>query len=98
MGQKGPIVSCYECAAIEACYGNKQPGLAREEARARAAACSLPQKGRVTDVIRIVGRERGMSRKKVQAFVQAGQGEWLDQFLARLDEDVAPGSVSARHA
>ena len=87
MAKRGPITSCYECAGIASCYGSKQPGIQREEGRRRAAQCALPQKGRTTEVVRVVGRDRGMSRKNAQEVVEAGAAVWEGPSLVRL---VAP--------
>ncbi len=86
MGRTGPIASCYECAGILSCYGTKQPGLPREEGRARAAACDKLEKGRTVEVVRVVGRQRGMSRRNAQEAVEAGKAVWEGPGLVRLLE------------
>ena len=84
MGKSGPLVSCYECAGIEVCYNTKQPGLPREEARDKAAACSRLEKGRTVEVVRILGRDKGMSRRNAQEAVAAGQAAWVAPGMIRL--------------
>ncbi|GEM_PF-3253370 len=84
MGKKGPMVSCYECAGIEVCYGTKQPQLSREEARSTAAACEKLERGRTVEVIRVLGREKGMSRRNAQDAVQAGEAVWVAPGVIRL--------------
>lgn len=78
------MVSCYECAGIEVCYGTKQPKIAREEARSTAAVCDKLEKGRTVEVIRILGREKGMSRRNAQDAVQAGEATWVAPGVIRL--------------
>ncbi|MGE5589756.1 MAG: hypothetical protein ACM3ZA_03925 [Bacillota bacterium] len=84
MGKKGPMVSCFECAGIEVCYGTKQPQLSREEARRTAAACEKLEKGRTVEVIHILGREKGMSRRNAHEAVQAGEALWVAPGVIRL--------------
>ncbi|MHB9146345.1 MAG: DMT family transporter [Symbiobacteriia bacterium] len=84
MSNRGPLVSCYECAGIEICYGTKAPALTREEARANAAACNKVEKGRTVDVVRILGREKGMSRRNAQDAVLAKEAAWEAPGVIRL--------------
>ena len=84
MGKRGPIASCYECAGIGQCYGSRQPGIPREEGRAKAAACDKLSKGRTAEVVKVVGRDRGMSRKNAQEAVEAGEAVWAGPGLVRL--------------
>lgn len=84
MGKHGPLVSCYECTGIELCYKTKQPGIEREVARATAAACTKLEKGRTVEVVRVLGRERGMSRRNAQEAVQAGEAAWAAPGVIRL--------------
>ncbi len=81
---KQDVVSCYQCAGIAACYGSKQPALDREEARAKAKACSLWHKGRTTETVKVVGRDRGMSRGKAQRKVEEGEAVWVGPGVVRL--------------
>lgn len=84
--KKVPLVSCFQCAGINQCYGAKQPDLGRDEARARAAACNLWQKGRTVDIVRVAGREKGMSRKKAQGLVEKGRASWESPDLVRIHD------------
>lgn len=87
MGRKDrPLVSCYQCAGIFHCYGTKQPGLQRDEARARAAECNSWRKGKTTDIVTVVGREEGMSRKKAEDLVLKGLAVWEAEKTLRLIE------------
>lgn len=84
MGRTGPIASCYECAGIGQCYGSKQPGISREEGRTKAAACDKFWKGRTTEVVKVIGRDRGMSRRNAQEAVEKGEAAWEGPGLVRL--------------
>lgn len=84
MAKRGPLVSCYECAGIEICYGTKQPDLTRDEARAKAAGCAKLEKGRTVDVVRILGRDKGMSRRNAQDAVLAKEAAWEAPGVLRL--------------
>lgn len=86
MGRTGPISSCYECAGILSCYGTKQPGISRDEGRSQALACEKFQKGRTVEVVRVAGRQRGMSRRNAQEAVEAGKAVWEGPGLVRLLE------------
>lgn len=79
-------VSCYDCAGIEHCHGSKQPGIPREAARERAAGCESWHKGRTVEVISVVGRERGMSRKNAEELVGRKKAVWEGPSLVRLLE------------
>lgn len=56
--------------------------------RQAAANCNKLEKGRTTEVVRVVGRERGMSRKKAQRKILNGEAVWEGpgavRFLAEL--------------
>lgn len=98
MAQTGPISSCYQCAGIHVCYGSKQPGIARDEARRAAAACELPHKGRTTEVVRVVGRERGISRKNAQEWVDKGEAVWEGPALLRFRGEARIGGAALKAA
>lgn len=87
MGRTGPIASCYECAGMLSCYGTKQLILSREEGRDRAGSCRKLEKGRTVEVVRVMGRQRGMSRRNAQESVEAGKAVWEGQGLVRLLEE-----------
>ncbi len=75
--KKKQVSSCYECAGIVSCYGTHKPDIPRAEARERAARCGSLRRGRTVEVVSVLGRQRGMSRKKAQALVQQGRAIWL---------------------
>ena len=82
------ISSCFECAAVMYCYKKKQPDITREEGRARAAQCNSFHKGRVVETIKVVGRERGMSRRNAENLVIAMKAVWVADKTIRLLEGV----------
>jgi hypothetical protein len=53
-----------------------------------AALCQLPGKGRTTDVLKVIGRERGISRKKAVRMARAGRAKFLDATTVFVVEDV----------
>jgi hypothetical protein len=80
------ITSCFECAAIEHCYRTKQPTITREEGRCRASRCDSLRKGRVVETVQVVGRERGLSRRKAEHLVEAAKAVWVAQKTIQLLE------------
>lgn len=79
-------VTCYDCAGIEHCHGSKQPGIPREAARETAAACDSLHKGRTVEVVSVVGRERGISRKNAEELVARKKAVWEAHRLVRILE------------
>lgn len=81
------VASCFECAMLHVCH--RVETLERNAARRQASLCEHPAKGKTTDVIRVVGRDRGMSRKNAVRMACLGKVVWLDRFTIAL---VAPQS------
>jgi len=86
--RRSEISSCFECAAVMHCYHKKQPDITREEGRARAAQCDSFRKGRVVETIKVVGRERGMSRRNAESLVTAMKAVWVAEKTIRMLEGV----------
>lgn len=83
------LSSCLACAMLHECHKTNQPD--RHEARRIASVCINPAKGRTTDVVRVLGRDRGMSRKKAVRLAGMGQVRWIDDktiMLATQSMDV----------
>jgi len=78
------LSSCFECAGIAHCYGCKQPDLDREAARAAAAECTSLRKGRTTETVYVLGRRKGISRKKAEKLVMAGMATWEAHRTVRM--------------
>ncbi len=74
---KQKLVSCYQCAGFRSCFGSIHVTLPREAARARASACSRLEKGRTTEVVKVIGQLRGVSRKNAQRMVEMGKACWV---------------------
>jgi hypothetical protein len=74
---------------LSECHRSNQPG--RELGRSIAAACELPGKGRTTDVLTVLGRERGISRKKAVRMARTGQVRFLDATTVSVVMDGPPG-------
>ncbi|MGI5839444.1 MAG: hypothetical protein ACOX8W_07255 [bacterium] len=80
------ISSCFECAAVMHCFNKKQPDITREEGRTRAAQCKSFRKGRVVETVRVVGRDRGMSRRNAESLVLAAKAVWVaDKTIEMLE-------------
>ena len=74
---KKEIVSCLECAMLHQCHRMVKP--LREQARLLAAQCEKPARGHTTDVVRVWGRDRGLSRKKAVRLTSSGFMMWIDR-------------------
>ncbi len=70
------LVSCYQCAGILHCYGDKNPDIDRREARSTAADCKSLHRGYTTETIYVNGYERGLSRKNAEKMVIYGFARW----------------------
>lgn len=80
------ISSCFECAAVMHCYNKKQPDVSREEGRSRAAQCNSLRKGKVVETIKVVGREKGMSRRNAEKLVDEMKAVWVADKTIRMLE------------
>ena len=81
------LVSCFQCTGMESCFGQKDSaliGVDRKEAREKAAACTKLERGLPTEVVRVLDRERGMSRKKAQKLVEQGAARWVEHSLVEV--------------
>ena len=83
-----PISSCLECAMLHECHKSLEPG--RELARTTASQCGLLAKGRTTDVLKVLGRDRGISRKKAVRLWRTGHVQWVDATTVMLVGSVRP--------
>jgi len=84
---KRALVSCFQCVGMAGCYGQNNSALIdidRQEARDRCATCTKLERGMSTDVVKVVGRERGMSRKKAQRLIDQGEAKWAEYNLVEL--------------
>ncbi|MDA8235015.1 MAG: hypothetical protein M0Z31_09500 [Clostridia bacterium] len=81
------LVSCFQCTGMVKCYGQTNSDLIevdRQVARNNAAKCTKLERGLPTEVVRVLDRERGMSRKKAQKLVEQGEATWLEHNLVEL--------------
>lgn len=70
------MASCYQCAGILHCYGNKSPDLDRKEARSIAADCRSLHRGFTTETVNVIGYTRGLSRKNAEKMVLKSFARW----------------------
>jgi organic hydroperoxide reductase OsmC/OhrA len=82
------VASCYECAALESCFGTKKPILTREQGRAKAVECQSLRKGITTETIQVEGQTKGMSRKKAEKLVMRHRARWVANQRIRLNPRV----------
>ncbi len=73
---KKEVISCLECASLHQCHRMREP--LREQARLLAAQCEKPARGHTTDVVRIWGKDRGLSRKKAVKLASLGFLIWIN--------------------
>ena len=66
------LVSCFQCASLHHCYSEVQ-ALQRKQARKTAQECTSWYRGLNNEVIKVLGRRRGMSRKNAQRLCSQGQ-------------------------
>jgi hypothetical protein len=85
------LVSCYQCAALHHCHDGNG-ALDREHARAQAGACSSWHKGLNTEVVRVIGQARGMSRKRAQRLCAAGRAHFVGPALLSLSSATPVGA------
>jgi hypothetical protein len=70
------LVSCYQCAGIEFCYGAKNPELSRDEARSKAGSCISLHKGFTTESVIVTGYGRCLSRDNAEKLVANSLARW----------------------
>lgn len=70
------LSSCYQCAGILHCYGDKNPDLDRKEARFTAANCKSLHQGFTTEIVSVIGYKRGLSRKNAEKMVLYSFARW----------------------
>ena len=70
------LVSCFQCAGILHCYGDKNPDLDRKEARSNAANCKSLRRGFTTETVSVIGYKRGLSRKNAEKMVLYSFARW----------------------
>jgi hypothetical protein len=91
-----PIKNCEECVGKKYCYGSNSVRIPQEIGQKKAASCNLNLKGRGTQVLKVLGEERGISRKKAVAFIYQGKAAWVDNMtIVRLAPGQKSNSVSA---
>lgn len=77
--------SCYDCAGIVNCRVNRFH-LTSSEARLICMECRSLHKGRSTEVVRVVGRGRGISRKKAEELISTGRARWVSACLLKVGD------------
>ncbi len=70
------LASCYQCAGILHCYGDKNPDLDRKKARSNAANCRSLRRGFTTETVSVIGYERGLSRKNAEKLILNSFARW----------------------
>ncbi|MHB8172260.1 MAG: hypothetical protein ACYDG6_12065 [Thermincolia bacterium] len=81
------LVSCFQCIGMVSCFGQNDSaliGVDRKEAREKAATCTKLERGLPTEVVRVLDRKRGMSRKKAQKLVEQGDARWVTHSQVEL--------------
>ncbi|HAI21206.1 MAG TPA: hypothetical protein DCM14_04840 [Clostridiales bacterium UBA8153] len=87
---KRTLVSCHQCACLPKCFPH--PGrLDRESARQAAAACNSWRKGLTTEVVAVMGSQRGISRKGAERLCAAEHARFVGPGLL-LVTGLAAGS------
>jgi len=76
------VPSCLACAMLHECHKHLLP--ATIEARKIASECRLPARGRTTELVSVLGRERKMSRKKAVRLASRDKLQWVDDSTVML--------------
>ncbi|GAW93111.1 hypothetical protein [Calderihabitans maritimus] len=71
--------SCFQCVAFKVCNEIDGENTDRQEARRKAIECQKFYKGRTTDLVTVLGRDKKMSRKKAFKFSLQGRLKWIDR-------------------
>ena len=74
--QNKELASCYQCAGVNHCYGQKNPSLDRKKARFTAQNCRSLHRGFTTEIISVIGYKRGLSRANAEKLVSNNYARW----------------------